>query len=175
MVDEKLRLKGAPDTAMMRKIQSRLIAITATPRQIAMGFALGVFVGVTPYWGFHTIAAVLLALLFRGSAVSAALGVHVGNPITAPFIFGLTYWVGEKLIPSAPICFVWNDFSAKAALNLLKEAPNLLEVLSAGAAVVGLPLAVASYWLVYRAVRDFRVNVEGGSEKSVPAGREDAQ
>jgi len=137
----------------MRKILSRLSEIDASSEKIALGFAIGVFMGITPYWGFHMVLAFLFAALLRGNLVAAVVGVHVGNPLTAPLLFGVTYWVGGKFIDSPPICFAWKDFSLNAAMRLFSEAPHMILVLSVGALVTGLPLAFLSYWLAKKGIR----------------------
>lgn len=149
----------------MRRIFKKLLGIDETSHKIALGFALGVFTGITPYWGFHTVLALLLAFTFRSSPLAAALGVHVGNPLTAPVIFGATYWLGGKFVTSDPICFVWRDFSFHAAIDLLLDAPHLLLVLSVGSAIMGLPLAVVAYLLVKRGAKTYKARIRREKEK----------
>ncbi|MBI5843997.1 MAG: DUF2062 domain-containing protein [Deltaproteobacteria bacterium] len=140
----------------MRRIISKLVVIDASNEKIAFGFAIGVFMGITPYWGFHTMFAFLFAALLRGNVVAAILGVHVGNPLTAPLLFASTYWVGSKFIDSDPICFAWKDFSLDAAIRLFSEAPHIIMVLSIGALVIGLPLSGLAYWLAKIGMAGYR-------------------
>lgn len=64
----------------------RLKRLPDTPHKIALGFACGVFVSFSPFFGFHFVYAALCALLVRGNVLASFLGTLVGNPLTFPFI-----------------------------------------------------------------------------------------
>ncbi len=64
----------------------RLKRLPDTPHKIALGFACGVFVSFSPFFGFHFVYAGLCALLVRGNLLASFLGTLVGNPVTFPFI-----------------------------------------------------------------------------------------
>ena len=85
----------------MRCLRRRICAFSrfgANPKEIALGFALGLFVGMTPVMGFHTVIAVFFATMFKWNKISAALAVWITNPVTAPVIYGLTFLLGAKAI-----------------------------------------------------------------------------
>ena len=65
---------------------------------IALGFAAGVFVSCTPFLGFHLIMASLVAWIVGGSIVAAVLGTFIGNPITYPIFWFITYEVGSLML-----------------------------------------------------------------------------
>lgn len=84
---------------------ARLSRLKTSPHAIAAGFASGAAVSFTPLLGLHFLLAFALAFLTRGSFLAAALGTAVGNPLTFPFIFAATYWLGallEELAAAAP-------------------------------------------------------------------------
>ena len=72
----------------------RLIRLDDGPRTIAVGMACGAFASASPFVGTHFITAGILALIFRGNIIASTLGTWVGNPITFPFIWLLTYQIG---------------------------------------------------------------------------------
>ncbi|MEZ4600559.1 MAG: DUF2062 domain-containing protein [Syntrophotaleaceae bacterium] len=76
----------------------RLIRLRAEPEDIAKGFALGIFIGMTPTFGFQMILAVFLAMLLKENKIAAAVGVWITNPLTAPFIYALEYESGRLLL-----------------------------------------------------------------------------
>jgi len=80
---------------VFKKALNRFLKIRGNPREVALGMALGLFVGMTPFIGLHTVIAIFLAALFKWNKISAALGVWVTNPLTAPFIYGITYFTGK--------------------------------------------------------------------------------
>lgn len=67
------------------------------PHYIALGMAIGVFIGVTPTIPFHTALAIVLAFIFRGSKPAAAIGVWIANPLTIPLFYYGSYKVGNFL------------------------------------------------------------------------------
>ncbi|MCG8472259.1 MAG: DUF2062 domain-containing protein [Desulfobacterales bacterium] len=71
--------------------------LQGNPHYVAMGMAIGVFVGITPTIPFHTALAIALAFVFRGSKPAAAIGVWVSNPVTIPLFYYGSYKVGVGL------------------------------------------------------------------------------
>ncbi|VFQ43041.1 DUF2062 domain-containing protein [Desulfoluna butyratoxydans] len=71
--------------------------LQGNPHYIAMGMAIGVFVGVTPTIPFHTALAIVLAFVLHGSKPAAAIGVWVANPLTIPLFYYSSYKVGVGL------------------------------------------------------------------------------
>jgi hypothetical protein len=103
----------------------RVSRLSGSPHAVALGFAVGVFASFTPFMGFHFMIGFLLAYMLRGSLIASAFGTFVGNPLTFPFIWILTYRVGlfllgmdvpEKITIELPATAWW----------LLFEDPNLL-------------------------------------------------
>ena len=45
------------------------------PRKVALGAAIGIFIGITPTLPFHTFLILGLAPLFRASVIAAYLGI----------------------------------------------------------------------------------------------------
>lgn len=65
------------------KIYERSIKIRGNPREIALGFALGVGIGFSPIMGFQMVLAVLAAAMLKWNKIAAVAGVQVTNPLTA--------------------------------------------------------------------------------------------
>ena len=72
----------------------RLMRISSAPHDVAAGAAAGVAVSFTPLLGLHFILAALLAFVVRGNVLAAIIGTFVGNPLTFPLFWGLSYRVG---------------------------------------------------------------------------------
>lgn len=139
---------------------ARLLRIRGNPREIALGLALGLFVGMTPLMGIQTAIAIFLAALLKWNKIAAAIGVWITNPLTAPFIYGVTYYIGARL-------FVWeghhrlpDQFDLDALLNLLHRGPEILLILTAGGLVVGIPLSIAAYYLTLTTIRGYRQRIK---------------
>jgi uncharacterized protein (DUF2062 family) len=83
----------------LRYFQKRIVRLTASPHAIAAGFAAGIAVSWTPFIGVHIIMAFVLAYLVAGNLVAAALGcLSAGNPVTYPFIWGITWEIGHVIL-----------------------------------------------------------------------------
>ena len=71
----------------------RLVRLSDTTHNIALGLAIGMGVSFTPLLGTHFIQAGILAWLLRANIFSAMMGTFIGNPWTFPFI----WWGGISL------------------------------------------------------------------------------
>ena len=68
--------------------------------RIACGLASGIAISLTPFVGFHFVLSMIIAKIFRGSPIAAAIGTAFGNPITFPFIWVTIYKTGLYMMPS---------------------------------------------------------------------------
>jgi uncharacterized protein len=69
----------------MRKISLKdlvksLLHIEDTPERTALAYSIGVFLGFSPFLGFHTLAGLAVAFLFRLNRVAILLGVWSNAP-----------------------------------------------------------------------------------------------
>ena len=78
-----------------RYIYLRLIRLRGQPHELALGMAFGIFIGMTPTIPFHTIIAVALALVFKASKITAALGTWICNPFTVYLVYKYSYKIGS--------------------------------------------------------------------------------
>jgi uncharacterized protein (DUF2062 family) len=141
---------------LLRKAYERFVKIRGRPREISLGFALGIFIGLTPTMGAQMPIAAFFAALFKWSKISAALGVWITNPITAPFIYGITYVVGAYLLGLKATVILPQELNWSIVKEMLKNAPVILGALTAGGILIGLPLAVIGYYLSFVAVNKYQ-------------------
>jgi uncharacterized protein (DUF2062 family) len=131
-------------------IYDRFIKLKGAPREIALGFALGLLIGMTPFFGVHFFSSILLASLLGWSKIGAMAGVNITNVVTAPLIYPVNYWVGVKLAGFSKEI----DWSAalKIAdmLALMQQSPLILADLSIGGIILGIPLAVGGYLIAFK-------------------------
>ena len=133
------------------------MALRGTPREIALGFSLGLFVGMSPYMMCHTVTAVFVAALLKWNKIAAAAGVFITNPVTAPFFYALTYRVGAAIMPEASSRVALpTAFTVDALTALLRSGPDILWILTVGGIVTGVPVAIAGYVMVYRLILIYR-------------------
>lgn len=141
----------------LKRAYERFLKIRGNPREIALGFALGLFIGMTPTIGFQIPIAVFVAALFKWNKISAAVAVWITNPLTAPFIYSFSYFVGAKMLgfKIAPKLLTGLD------LPTLKEAgAKILLATTVGGVVVGIPLALLGYYLAFSAVHGYQTKLK---------------
>ena len=143
-----------------QKTYRRFLKIRGRPRQIALGLALGLFIGITPTLGVQTAIALFAASILKWNKISAALGVWITNPLTAPLIYGLTYAVGRMVLGIAQSPELPDEFGAGAFRTLMGKTPGIFGALTAGAVVVGLPVAVMGYHLSYLALQRYQEQIK---------------
>jgi uncharacterized protein (DUF2062 family) len=73
----------------------RLILLPDGPHRVALGLAVGVFVGMTPTVPLQTLLALALAWMMRASLAAAYIGIWITNPVTIPFFYALAYFVAD--------------------------------------------------------------------------------
>lgn len=81
-----------------RNVLSQVLRVEDTPHRIALAFAAGVFVGLSPFIGLHTILALVLAWIFGLNKIVVLSGVFVNNPWSMIPIYTFSTWVGARLL-----------------------------------------------------------------------------
>ena len=71
----------------------------------AAAIALGVFVGISPFWGLHTLLVFLLAALFKLNKVIAFIFSNISIPPLIPVIIYASYQVGSVITGKG---FAWD-------------------------------------------------------------------
>lgn len=136
----------------VRYIHLRLVRMGGNPVRIALGFSLGVFLGVFPTFGIGIPLSLLFASMFRWNRVSAVLGSLVMNPLTTPFFWTLSGTVGAAIFRA----------DANRLLSSVQNGEHLrgmtvgLGIYLAGNTIVALVTATIAYFLALRAVLLYR-------------------
>ena len=150
----------------LKKGYRRFLKIRGHPNEIALGLALGLFVGMTPSMGFHTAIAVFIAALFKWNKISAAVGVWITNPLTAPFIYSVNYFIGAKLIGLQKVYLLSEVHGFTKIYKIMLKAPEIFWALTIGGIVLGLPLAVAGYYFSFSVVQKYQDDIKEKLAKS---------
>ena len=130
----------------------RTKALNGEPRYVAMGIAVGIFVSATPTIPFQTLIAVALAFIMRGSKAAAAVGVWLSNPVTFPGFYLASYKTGALLFGmSSP-----QNISGHTTADLFKLGIDITIAANVGGIVIGIFLAVVSYFITHRIVTKIR-------------------
>lgn len=143
----------------IRYLTMRILRLSASPHAVAAGVAAGVFVSWTPFIGVHFVMAFVISYFLSGNMVAAALGCAAfGNPLTYPFIWGITWEVGHLLLSR-------QDQMAGQTIDLAELFRQLhftelwkpvLEPMLIGAIPPAAVTSVALYILTFYTVRGFQ-------------------
>ncbi len=69
-----------------------------SPKKKAFSIALGVFIGLSPLWGFHTIIVIFLAIMFNLNKVIAFAFSNISLPPFIPFVLLLSLQTGNWVL-----------------------------------------------------------------------------
>ena len=138
------------------QIYDRFVKLNGSPRKTVLGFALGLFIGMSPFWGLHILLCLMVAYALGWSKIAAMLGVNITNVFTAPLIYPFTYWVGTNLAGFTRDVKWPKTLNTTAFVELLERSPLVLLDLAVGGIVLGVPLAVGGYIVAFKLIRLYR-------------------
>lgn len=144
--------KRGPPLISLEKLKlqfKKILSLDAHPGHISTGFAVGVFVSFTPFFGLHTPLAIALAFLFRLNKVACITGAWVNTPLTVVPILIASYNLGRFLLGKP------HKVLALKALEWQQLQPYAKSILL-GSSILGFTAAVVSYFACYWLVTFFR-------------------
>lgn len=131
----------------------KLIKIRATPHQIALGFALGVFAAFLPILPLQIILALFLAYLLGASKSAAFIGTLISNPLNTIPLHMAYYQIGKLLVPFEVPLFSWRQIEITDFLDL---GWKLYATLGLGALCLAVPCSIISYFVIGKVVEAYR-------------------
>jgi len=135
-----------------RWIEKKLIGLNDTPERIAIGVAVGVFIGIAPTFGLGTLLAAGLAAIFHFNMAAAIVGTMAGMPLLAPFIWIASSWLGGALLG-----YDWNSLYREVSDgNIFDSGGQIIFAYLLGNAILTAVLTALSWYLTLRAVRSYR-------------------
>ena len=129
-----------------------VIKLKESPHKIALAFSTGVFIGMSPLLGLHTILGVTAAWLFRLNTFAIMTGVYVTNRWTIVPIYAFSTWLGakclglEQMIPEI-------DWSNVTFSDILSSLEHLIVPFLFGTFLMGSITSFISYIIIYRAIK----------------------
>jgi glycosyltransferase involved in cell wall biosynthesis len=118
-----------------------------SPQKAAFSFAVGVFFGILPIYGFQIPAALAVSTVAKLNRPLSALGTMISAPPLLPFIFIAAVWLGSNFFPDSiqNIETLAKLFSENKLEFLLKSGKCFI----AGSVVLALIMGILSYLTVY--------------------------
>jgi len=144
-----------------------LLGFHGSPRQVARGMGIGVFVAFLPPLGFQMLTAAVMATVVRGNRAAAIAGTWVTNPLTSLPLYLMAYRLGLVFTPDLRPVDVrsrlravvldendeWLDFIDQFH-QLLSLGKEVLVPMTIGGVVIGIVSGLAAY-LLTRAVIEY--------------------
>ncbi|MBN1869856.1 MAG: DUF2062 domain-containing protein [Candidatus Omnitrophica bacterium] len=128
----------------------------SSPHEIALGMAIGVFIGITPFYGFHFITAIIMAFIMkRVNKLAIFLGINISLPPTIPFITWAGYRIGRQMLGRAYPPLGWDYFKDFS----YGDISHFFYALMVGSLVLGAVLSVLIYFLTFWFVKSRRARV----------------
>jgi glycosyltransferase involved in cell wall biosynthesis len=81
-----------------RFIKEDVLESAGTNRIKAFSVAMGVFIGLSPFWGFQTLLVISLSVLFKLNKVLAFVASNVSLPPFIPFIIAASLFIGAPFV-----------------------------------------------------------------------------
>ncbi|WP_370900624.1 DUF2062 domain-containing protein [Chryseobacterium gossypii] len=81
-----------------RFIQEDVLESDGSNRTKAFSIALGVFIGLSPFWGFQTLLVISLSVLFKLNKILAFVASNVSLPPFIPFIIAASLFLGAPFV-----------------------------------------------------------------------------
>lgn len=135
----------------------KILSLDSHPRHIATGFAVGVFISFTPFFGLHTPLAIAAAFIFRLNKLTCITGAWVNTPLTVFPALGLSYKLGRILRGLPPLELKIRGLEWQ---HLKLYAKSLL----LGSSIIGFFCAVIGYFACYWMIVRFRTRDESLDE-----------
>ncbi|MFH1103022.1 MAG: DUF2062 domain-containing protein [Pseudomonadota bacterium] len=130
----------------IRDFAGRVKRLEGDPHDVALGLAIGVFIGITPTIPFHTALAIAFSFFFGASKVAAALGVWISNPVTIPIFYYLSYKIGTFLLGmSSPF-----DVVPRSLIELVRTGADITFAAIIGGVILGIIPGILTYILTRR-------------------------
>ena len=131
----------------------RVVRIQASPHNIALGLAVGIFAGLLPILPFQIAVAVTLAFIVRGSKIAAALGTWITNPLNWVPFYMMCYYIGKVVVPFEIPPF---DPAHLEMTQMIDLGWKFFAVMMVGGLVMAAPGAVIAYVATRKAMMLYR-------------------
>jgi len=144
-----------------KRIAVRLLRMHNSPREIALGVAIGVFIGILPVYGLHTVLVIIAAILVRSAnKIAMFLGTSISLPPTIPPITWAGYEIGRHILNKGFEPLSWSVFK-----NItFQKICYYYQPLFLGSVILGVICAAIFYLVVFYMANKFMLRRRRGRE-----------
>ena len=112
----------------------KFLRLKGEPQELAIGMSVGIFIGMMPIMPFQIASAVGLALLFRGSKITAILGTWISNPFNWFLLYYYNYKIGAFILGLSEKNAIFS--SIMTAVKSVEDPMVIVEKIFAGGGIV---------------------------------------
>ena len=144
----KIRTYLWPEKGLLRNFLyfwKRLFRIPDNTYSVSMGFALGVFISFTPFFGLHLIISVVTSWFLKINIFSSIIGNLFGSIISYPLMA-----IGMLTISS--------ESTSKEWLHVIVHFIKTTVPIFSGILIIGFILSIISYFLISYIIEIFKKN-----------------
>jgi len=143
----------------LRPLLRWILKLRSSPRAIAGGLGVGVFIAFTPTIGIQIFLAIIVATICNVNRPAAIVPVWITNPVTVAPVYSFNYWLGSLIWPGPPLSEVskmfvdigralthldfWDIMEPIIAMYHMSD--EILIPLMIGSIVIGLVLGFLTY------------------------------
>lgn len=143
----------------LRPVLRWILKLRSSPRAIAGGLGVGMFVAFTPTVGIQIILAIIAATICNVNRPAAIAPVWITNPVTVGPVYTFNYWLGTLIWPGPPLSEVSKVFVdigralthldfwdlKEPVVAMLQMGKEILIPLLIGSIEVGVVLGILTY------------------------------
>jgi uncharacterized protein (DUF2062 family) len=160
-------------SSSFRALIRRLLHIEDTPERTALAFSIGIFLGFSPFLGFHTLTGLTIAFLFRLNRVAVLLGIWANTPWWIVPYYTFATWFGMRvtrfrvngLTLKEIFCLGKNQgfFNSEFWIGLMSQRGLLLSFFI-GSMILAVLLALVAYPSSLKGIQYYRFQKSKGQK-----------
>jgi uncharacterized protein (DUF2062 family) len=149
----------------LRDLIKKLLHVEDTPERTALAYSIGIFLGFSPFLGFHTLVGLVIAFLFGLNRVAILLGVWTNTPWWIVPYYVIATWVGMWVtrfsIDWATLMGIFQfgmdqEFMSPAFWSRIASQRGLLLSFGIGSLILCTLLSFIAYPLSLKSIRFYR-------------------
>ncbi len=143
----------------------RIKRLRGDPHYLASGIGFGVFMGILPLIPVQTLLLIPLSVAFRVSTIAALIAATlISNPLTFAPQYYLTWKLGNFIMPGKiswqhlehVLVTIENEGLLDGVTTFSHLGFNAISVILTGGVIIGIPLAIVSYFVSLHFFRTVR-------------------
>jgi uncharacterized protein (DUF2062 family) len=159
---------------LIRYYYLRFIRLRGKPHELALGMSFGILTGMMPIMPFQMALALALALAFKGSKITAALGTWISNPLNWYFLYYYSHKLGAYILgvsgqqsamfSSIMMSVRLQEDGMVIAEKILSAGGLMIASFLVGGLIMGTVVSIPSYFVflhIFRRIRSWRESRRG--------------